>query len=148
MLKVLIVEDNLLIADDLEEALVQNDYKVCGIARTVEAGVKLAKLHKPKILIIDQKLDGNGLGTDVIARLGTFHRVGILYVTGNVANVMTTAINGHGCLAKPYQLDDLLRSLAIVEGMVATGRVAPPFPRNFRVLPQQSYPANTLRLKA
>jgi hypothetical protein len=35
MLKVLIAEDDLMIADSAEEILVENEYQVCGIARTV-----------------------------------------------------------------------------------------------------------------
>ena len=34
MLKVLIAEDNLIIADMMEEILVRNGYEVCGIGRT------------------------------------------------------------------------------------------------------------------
>ncbi len=41
MLKVLIAEDELLIADQLEEALVASGYEVCGIARTVDDAVVL-----------------------------------------------------------------------------------------------------------
>jgi len=45
MLKVLIAEDELLIADLLEEALVANGYEVCGIARTVDEAVALEALN-------------------------------------------------------------------------------------------------------
>jgi response regulator of citrate/malate metabolism len=36
MLKVMIAEDDLMMADMLEDVLVGNGYEVCGIARTVE----------------------------------------------------------------------------------------------------------------
>ncbi len=38
MSTVMIAEDDLLMADMLEEVLVANGYEVCGIARTVEEG--------------------------------------------------------------------------------------------------------------
>jgi hypothetical protein len=35
MLRVVIAEDDLMIADSAEDILVENEYQVCGIARTV-----------------------------------------------------------------------------------------------------------------
>jgi len=58
LLKVLIAEDELLIADVLEEALVASGYNVCGIARTVDEAVVLGRYRA------------------LAARLGLGHRVG------------------------------------------------------------------------
>ena len=136
MLKVVIVEDNEILADIVEDFLRYNDYKVCGIARAVSSAVALANWHKPDVVILDQILIGYDFGTEVAVKLRAFHRMGILYTTGNVSNVMRTATHGHACLAKPYRLDDLLRSIEIVTEMVATGTPPPPpFPHGFRVLP-------------
>jgi response regulator of citrate/malate metabolism len=49
MLKVMIAEDDLMMADMLEEVLVAGGYKVCGIARTVDKAVELGKRHKPDL---------------------------------------------------------------------------------------------------
>lgn len=135
MVKVLIAEDNFMIADLVEEFLAQNNYEICAVTATGEESMTLAKLHKPDIIILDQRLAGYDLGTDVAARLTTSPSIAILYVTANSANVMEIATNGHACLGKPYRLDDLLRSIEIVMEMVATGTASPPFPRGFKVLP-------------
>ena len=142
-MKVLIAEDNFMIADLVEEFLVLHDYKVCGIAATFAKTIELVKLHKPNLLILDQRLSGSGLGTEVAACLGSVPDLGILYVTGNVASVMEAPVNGHACLAKPYRLEELLRSVKIVMEMVATGRASPPFPRGFQVLPSAVSAFNT-----
>ena len=47
MLKVLIAEDDLMIADAAEEALLEWGYEVCGIARTVNEAVALGRLTSP-----------------------------------------------------------------------------------------------------
>lgn len=136
MLKVLIAEDNFMISDLAEEFLVQHNYTVCGIASTVAKSVALARWHRPNIIILDQKLGGYGLGTDVAASLSMLPSIGILYVTGSVGSVLDTATHGHACLAKPYLLDDLLRSIEIVTEMVSSGAPPqPPFPHGFWVLP-------------
>ena len=132
MLKVLIVEDDLMLADFSEEILVERGYQVCGIARTVTEAVALARRSRPDLVILDLRLADGGLGTEVAAQLLPLGRPGILYVTGNMSQVALT--NGDACLAKPYRSVDLLRGLEIVAGIVATGQAKPPFPQGFQLL--------------
>jgi len=140
MLKVLIAEDDLMIADMAEEVFVEHGYEVCGIARTVNEAVALGVRHKPDVAVIDLRLADARLGTEIVARLGTFRqgtpgRPGVLYATANAASVTLTAADGDACLAKPYGADDLLRSLEIVVEIVATGSTASPLPPGLLVLP-------------
>jgi DNA-binding response OmpR family regulator len=132
MLKVLIVEDDLMLADASEETLVERGYEVCGIARTVTEAVALGRLHRPDLVMLDLRLADGGLGTEVAAQLRESGRPGILYVTGNMSQVALT--NGDACLAKPYRSVDLLRGLEIVAGIVATGKAQRPFPQGFHLL--------------
>jgi two-component system, response regulator PdtaR len=67
VLKVLIAEDNLMIADLVEEILIEHGYEVCGIARTVAEAVVLAQHHKPDLAVLDLRLADGGLGTDIEA---------------------------------------------------------------------------------
>ena len=69
MPKVLIAEDDLLIADMLAEVLVGGGYDVCGIARTVDEAVELGKRHEPDLAILDIRLAEEGRGTDIPAQL-------------------------------------------------------------------------------
>lgn len=134
MLKVLIAEDDLMIADMTEEVLIEHGYEVCGIARTVSEAVALGLLHKPDLAILDLRLADDGLGTEIAARLSDLEGLGVLYATANAGQVVLTATNGNACLSKPYRSVDLVRSLQIVTDIVATGRALPPFPRGFQVL--------------
>ena len=134
MLKVLIAEDDFMIADMTEEMLVESGYEVCGIARTVDEAVALGRLHEPDLAVIDLRLADGGLGTEIAAQLGGLGRLGVLYASGNVSHVMMSAANGHACLAKPYRSADLLRGLEIVIEMLASGTASKPFPRGFQVL--------------
>lgn len=134
MLKVMIVEDDLLMADMYEEMLIRVGYLVCGIARTVDEALTLARREKPDLALIDVRLDGE-LGTDIIPRLQGLTRLGVLYSTGNATKVLVIGVEGDACLSKPYSSADLKRSLEIVSEMVAVGTASPPFPKNFQVLP-------------
>jgi DNA-binding response OmpR family regulator len=132
MLKVLIVEDDLMLADFAEEILVERGYEVIGIARTVTEAVALAGRSRPDLVMLDLRLAEGGLGTEFAAQLPPLGRPGILYVTGNMSQV--ALIHGDACLAKPYRSVDLLRGLEIVAEIVATGEAQPPFPQGFQLL--------------
>jgi DNA-binding response OmpR family regulator len=134
MPKVLIVEDDLMLADFAEEILVEYGYEVSGIARTVAAAVALARHSRPDLVILDLRLADGGLGTEVAAQLLPVGRPGILYVTGNASQLALTSADGDACLAKPYRSVDLVRGLEIVVEIVATGKARPPFPHGFQLL--------------
>lgn len=138
MLKVMIAEDDLVMADMLEELLVDGGYEVCGIARTVDQAVKLDEEHQPELAILDVRLAGGNLGTDVSARLKRRGRPGILYATGNSSQVGLTKADGIAIIRKPYRPVDIVRALEIVEKVVSTGTASPPFPEGFHLLPPSS----------
>jgi len=136
MLKVLIAEDELMIADVLEDALRESGYEVCGIARTVDEAVALFELHKPDLAVLDVRLAKGGRGPDIVRQLDGKRRAGILYATGDDARISTlTLADGEAAIAKPYRTADVVRALAIVREIVTAGTATPPFPSGFRLLP-------------
>ena len=141
MVKVLIAEDDLMIADLVEEILIEHGYEVCGIARTVAEAVVLAQHHKPDLAVLDLRLADGGLGTEIAAQLLPLGRLGVLYATGNITQVVLTTADGDASLSKPYRSVDLLRSLEIVAEIVATGKAVPPFPNGFQVLSAATAPS-------
>jgi CheY-like chemotaxis protein len=134
MVKVLIAENDLLTADLLDETLVSGGYEVCGIARNVEEGVALAKLHEPDLLLLDLRLDG-GLGSEIVARLAGGRRTGILYATGNAGEANLTRRDGDACLKKPYSPQDVIRALKMVEQIVSLEKSNQNYPSGFQLLP-------------
>jgi two-component sensor histidine kinase/CheY-like chemotaxis protein len=142
MKKVMIAEDDLFMADMLEEVLVTAGYKVCGIARTVNEGVELCERHRPDLAVMDIRL-ADGLGTTIAARLKYLGPMGVLYATGNVANFRLTRADGEACLNKPYTSDDIVSALRVVEQMAGSGTVSGPIPRNLQILSGPTLKINT-----
>jgi CheY-like chemotaxis protein len=134
MLKIMIAEDDLIMADMLEDVLVEGGYEVCGIARTVDKAVELAERHNPDLAILDMRLADGGLGTEIAARLKRRGHPGVLYATGNAGQFGLTSADGEACIGKPYRPEDVVRALKIVEQMVNTGEASRPFPKGFYVL--------------
>jgi two-component system, response regulator PdtaR len=131
--KVLIAEDDLMIADMIEASLIDNGYEVCGIARTVAQGVSLGRQMRPDLAILDMRLADNGLGSEIAAQLRDGPRIGILYASANVSQVKGLA-DCDACIAKPYDVNDLMRALKIVEQIVNGDAALSPFPPGFHLL--------------
>ncbi len=132
-----------MVADMAEEMLNAHGYDVCGIARTVAEALSLARHHLPDLAIIDLRLANGEFGTDVAAQLRGAKGLGVLYTSGNMAEVILSAAYGHACLSKPYHGVDLIRGLEIVADIAASGHATPPYPRKFQVLATTDVRART-----
>src|ERR1700736_1035191 len=106
-LKVLVVEDDLFMADLLEDVLVEGGYEVCGIARTVDDAVQLCEHHKPHLAILALRLANGENGGEIVNRLPTEARPGLLYASGNQAHATAENVEGEACLGKPYRSADV-----------------------------------------
>jgi DNA-binding response OmpR family regulator len=139
VLRVLIAEDELMIADLLEDVLTTSGYEVCGIARTVDEAVALGELHKPDLALLDVRLARGGCGPEIARRLNSRGRFGVLYTTGDDARISTlTLADGEASIGKPYRAEDLVRALEIVRQIATGGTATPPFPQGFRLLPEST----------
>jgi DNA-binding response OmpR family regulator len=98
--RILIVEDEPLVAFDNEHLLIDFGYEVVGTVDSLAEAVRvLAEEPAIDLVLSDIKLSGDGDGTDV-ARAAAAKGVPVLFVTGNCPiEARTLAI---GCLAKPF----------------------------------------------
>jgi len=134
MSTVLIVEDDLSIADLLQRELEAAGYSVSGIARTTREAKNSAELQVPDFAIVDIRLANGDLGTDVAARLRRTTKAGIIFSTGNSNDLTTMAPLGDAVMTKPYRISDIGRGLRIIDEMTRFGRTELTFPRNFQLL--------------
>jgi two-component system, response regulator PdtaR len=137
-MQVLVVEDDLMLADCLAEALTDDGHVVCGVAWTVDDAVALARLHRPDVAVLDMQLRGKERGSDVVEQLRESHDLGdmgILYVTGEAERVLRESGVGHACLSKPYRFSTLGTALQIVCEIAHQGRTTRALPRGLRLLP-------------
>jgi two-component sensor histidine kinase/DNA-binding response OmpR family regulator len=138
MSKVMIVEDDLFMADMLEDVLVADGYEVCGIARTVDKAIEIANRDQPDLAILDIHLAEGSLGTDIPRRLGPERRMGILYASGHAGQSNLTKVDGDAFISKPYRSEDIIRALEIVAQIAGNEEAPGPFPRGFTVLGDSS----------
>jgi DNA-binding response OmpR family regulator len=134
MLKVLIVEDDIIIADMIEDRLVADGLVVCGIASNIAEAMTLASQDKPDVAVVDVRLADGDLGTDLALRLRQMHNdIGILYATGNVEAVLGQSV-GEACLRKPYNVSALTPAVRFVVNKLRTGQCLCPVPEGLILL--------------
>jgi two-component sensor histidine kinase len=134
MPKVLIAEDEPIIADMIAEVLAESGYDICGIARSVSEAIELGEAHRPDLAVIDLHLADGGIGTEIGRRLRRQGSLGVLYMTGGAHEITLTADDGEACLRKPFALTHFVSALKIVERIVTPDAAATAFPPGFEVL--------------
>jgi DNA-binding response OmpR family regulator len=133
MSNVLIVEDDLTIADMLWEVLEADGFIVTGIARTCAEAIDLAERHQTDFAVIDVQLANGDLGTDVAAHLRRTSKIGIIISTGN--DIFDTYADcADAVMTKPYRLRDVGSALKILAEVASRGETRLPLPRSFQLL--------------
>jgi DNA-binding response OmpR family regulator len=112
--RVLIVEDEALVALTIEDFLRAAGFEICGIADRPAQALALALNTRVDIAIVDVRLAEGGDGIALASALHTIGSMLILFATGNPAEVRERATVGHGCLTKPFEAEWLLTAIASV----------------------------------
>lgn len=113
--KILIVEDEFVVANDLQLTLEKAGYTVCGIAASVQEAKQLIGEEKPSLVLLDIHLKESLSGIDLAKDLKESN-IGFIFLSAN-SNQQTLeaakATEPFGFLVKPYREKDLLVTLDI-----------------------------------
>ncbi len=112
--RILIVEDDYLVAMEAEAALVEAGFEAAGIATSAEEAVKLAKSERPTLAVMDIRLIGRRDGVD--AALEIFRETGVRCIFATAHHTLETRARAAptaplGWLPKPYSMDDLVETI-------------------------------------
>ncbi|HEY1604567.1 MAG TPA: response regulator [Allosphingosinicella sp.] len=110
--RIVIVEDEPLIAFDNEHMLGEAGYEVVATVDTLADVARLLGAEKIDLILSDIALRGDGDGLDV-ARAAAAKGVPVLFVSGNCPVDAQTL--GIGCLMKPYSERTLKNALRALE---------------------------------
>ena len=101
--KILIIEDEVLVAMDIKEMLTKQGYKVVGIADRMEKAIDLFLAHHPNLILCDVKIKGENSGIDTIVQLrATGTPFEVIYLTAYADE--KTLIQAFGTEPKSYLL--------------------------------------------
>ena len=79
--RALIVEDEIVIALDLEDAMSALGFDICGLASTADTARSIAMDNQPDVVLMDVSLDGGREGIEAARWLREVCEVPIVFVT-------------------------------------------------------------------
>jgi len=125
-LRVLIVEDEMLLALDLEDMLIDAGHTVVGQASDMAQALSLAQALQGKIdlAIMDGNLAGGSNGLETAAALRERWDIPSLFVSGNLderTRFRAQALHPVGFIGKPYSEREILSCLSRVAGVQPAG---------------------------
>ena len=117
---VLIIEDEPIIAMDIEELVLGCGHRVVGVASTEADAVEIARLHRPGLILADINLGVGGDGSSAVARIMRSHYAPVIFVTAYPERLLTgDALEPAFVITKPFEP----LTLAIATYQAVTGGV-------------------------
>ncbi len=115
-LNILVVEDEFLVAADIEESLISLGYKVQNTVASGPAAIAEVEKNLPDLILMDIILKGEMTGIEAATVIGEKHNVPIIYLTANAdfATVEKAKISlPYGYILKPFTEKELQTNIEI-----------------------------------
>ena len=112
--KVLIIEDEAIIAVDLESIVSDMGHKITGVARTETGAVELADKERPDLILSDIQLADKSSGIDAVNRiLDQYGEIPVIFITAYPERLLT----GEGpepafLISKPYSEQQVMSAVS------------------------------------
>ena len=115
-IKILIVEDNVIIADDMQSMLEEIGYEIVDNVIVYEQAEEVLRNNHVDLVLIDIILASDKTGIDLGKHIREKYNIPFIFVTSNsdratVENAKTVKPNGY--LVKPFEQQDLYTSIEI-----------------------------------
>jgi CheY-like chemotaxis protein len=112
-LRILIIEDEILIGLELESLLQDLGHEVLGVAASSAEALALGRELQPDLAFVDIHLVDGPTGTDVARHLAE-QGVTVLFMTANAKRIPEDFAGAKGVIAKPYTERGVRQALAYV----------------------------------
>jgi len=119
-MKILIVEDEAIIALNLKRTLESMGHQVLPVAVSMERAVENTRGGKPDLILMDILLKGDGTGIDAAYEIRRFSKVPIMFLTGNafpLTDVELEETKPCRIYSKPLSMKDLTSMLTRMENL-------------------------------
>ncbi|NMB70654.1 MAG: response regulator transcription factor [Bacteroidales bacterium] len=115
-IKILVVEDELIIAEDIRTKLTSLGYHVIGLAMTADEAEKYLVENKPDLVMLDIMLRGERDGIELARKIRETYKIPFIFLTSysdreTVARAGTVLPDGY--LLKPFTDQDLFTAVEI-----------------------------------
>jgi DNA-binding response OmpR family regulator len=114
-MRVLIVEDEALIAMSIVAELQQSRHEVIGVATSFAEALALTSSKLPNIALVDIDLQRPAEGIEVARVLKAVHGVPTIFVSGQVEVARAHSNLALGVVSKPFHCEDIPLLLNVIE---------------------------------
>lgn len=121
-MRILVVEDEVLIALELEYLLQDLGYVTVGVAGTSAEAIALGRSTSPDVALVDIHLIDGPTGVDVARALSADARTTVVFMTANSKRIPEDFAGAFGVIAKPYSERVVASALTYVAERRAGGR--------------------------
>ena len=114
--KILIVEDEVVIAEHLKLLLNKSGYKEVAIADSLIGTMVVLEEFKPELALLDVRLNGKMEGIEVAKYLNNHHPIPYLYITAHSDEAVLSSIletKPSAYISKPFKSPDVLAAVNI-----------------------------------
>lgn len=133
-LRVLIVEDQAILAMELECVLSDAGCDVVGCAMDAPSAMEIARHTQPDLALVDLNLVDGRTGPDLAARLVRDHGAAVVFLTANPEQIPDGFAGALGALTKPFDDATIHAVVAFASLFIRHREIGEP-PRRFRLAP-------------
>jgi CheY-like chemotaxis protein len=113
--KVLIVEDERIVAEDLRSKLESKGYDIIGICDSGKSAIEAAKSNRPDLILMDIRIHGelNGIETAIVIGSQYDHPIPIVFLTASYSKdfPVLKALDSYTYINKPFTDEELFKAL-------------------------------------
>lgn len=110
-MKILVVEDDPILALVSAAALADANHEIVGPAHDVVDAQKLIATANIDFAVVDINLAGKDEGIEIARHLDERYGIPTLFVSGQLAAARASQQGAIGLLRKPYEMDELVKSV-------------------------------------
>ena len=113
---ILIVEDESIVAKDIQQTLIRLGYNVVGIASSGEKAIQMAQTEQPELVLMDIMLKGDLTGVDVAKIIKEKYGIPVIYITAYADEATISKAKytePYGYIIKPFKEIDVKTSIEI-----------------------------------
>lgn len=114
--RILIAEDEQVVALDIESGLDDLGYEVVGVVSSAAEAVQLTEKTRPDLVLMDIQLDGPADGIAAAQEIRKLWQIPVVFVTASAGQEILSrakAAGPYGYLTKPFRADELNATVAI-----------------------------------
>jgi two-component system, response regulator PdtaR len=115
-IRILIVEDEPIISDDIESTLTANDYDIAGKAYSSTMALDMLINRSPDLVLLDIAIKGDKDGIDVAAIIREKYHIPFIYLTSfsdKITLERAKPTMPYGYIVKPFKDRDIITSIEL-----------------------------------